>query len=88
MQALLPPRDARRMREVEVRAPAVPELVEARRAFAVADEAASRAHFGERRMIVEQARLQVGDELDTRPPGTRRVASRGVGNLSRFQVKT
>ena len=68
-QLLLPPADSRRMREIDVRADPVPELTHARLAGQrVTHERALPGDVVVGRMIVEQARLDVGDEMDARLP--------------------
>src|SRR5262249_27862886 len=66
-QALLPPLDRRRVGEIEMRALAVPELALRRSAArAIRDEAARRLHLPVARVVIEQARLQIGDNAHPR----------------------
>src|SRR5947207_4087894 len=63
LQVFLPPADSFGMREVDVRALAVPELAHARLARrSVVDECAMRGDVAIRRMVVEQARLEIDDD--------------------------
>src|SRR5437773_4674388 len=62
-QVFLPPPDSFGMREVDVRTLAVPKLAHARLARrGVVDECATRGDVAIRRMVVEQAWLEIDDD--------------------------
>ena len=68
-QAVLPPADAVGMREVDMRALAVPELADAGPACArVAHERLARCDFGVSRVVVEQTGFQVDDRANVLLP--------------------
>ena len=77
----LPPGDRGRMREVEMRAPTVPELSETWRAGGcIGDEAARGIDLGERRVIVQQTGLEVRDQAHARVPELLRQGA-GIGKF-------
>src|SRR5206468_8786691 len=66
-ERLLPPADTLGMREIDVRAPPVPELPYRRLAArCVGHERAACRDLGKGRMIVEQAWLDIGDDAHSR----------------------